>query len=164
MGLDLYPDSELLYIDEKQKTVEEIRDMISKDVDSVTDAFADLIMKKRREQLQQQLGSLAEAAERPSSSTAAAVPAASLTADNEADTKGVDEEFLQGPFHSLSSSSEDGEVFTPQLPHPILDPPKAVQGQLLRYWSKEEHDDHHHGHHAHEEEHDEADDDGQEFR
>jgi hypothetical protein len=36
------------------------------------------------------------------------------------------------------------DLFTPELPHPYRDPPKAVEGQLLRYWSKEEHQQHHH--------------------
>ncbi len=45
-------------------------------------------------------------------------------------------------MQSIQDEYED--LFTPELPHPYRDPPKAVEGQLLRYWSKEEHQHHHH--------------------
>jgi len=37
-----------------------------------------------------------------------------------------------------SNFKEEELVFTPKLPHPYLDPPKEVEGQLLRYWNKDE--------------------------
>ena len=41
--------------------------------------------------------------------------------------------------HLKNSDFEREEIeFTPKLPHPYLDPPKEVEGQLLRYWSKDE--------------------------
>jgi hypothetical protein len=166
---------------ERQNTVAEIREMIGKDLESVTDAFADLILKKRREQL----ASLAEDEKfreeipaRPPSPTTTATTTASVTTGpvlQEADTKAVDEEFLRGPFKGLipgatgtgtgttgDEATDGSDIFTPKLPHPYLDPPKAVQGQLLRYWSKEEHEQH--AHHEHDGVHDGRETSDQEFR
>ena len=37
------------------------------------------------------------------------------------------------------SKAEREEIeFTPKLPHPYLDPPKEVEGQLLRYMNKDQ--------------------------
>ena len=32
----------------------------------------------------------------------------------------------------------DEDIFTPKVPHPFKDPPKEVQGQLLRFWDESE--------------------------
>ena len=33
---------------------------------------------------------------------------------------------------------KEKKIFTPKVPHPFEDPPKEVEGQLLRYWSRDE--------------------------
>ena len=33
---------------------------------------------------------------------------------------------------------KEKKIFTPKVPHPYEDPPKEVEGQLLRYWNKDE--------------------------
>ena len=33
---------------------------------------------------------------------------------------------------------KEKKIFTPNVPHPYEDPPKEVEGQLLRYWNKDE--------------------------
>ena len=42
------------------------------------------------------------------------------------------------PDPKLRLVTEKKKVFTPKVPHPYEDPPKEVEGQLLRYWNKEE--------------------------
>ena len=42
------------------------------------------------------------------------------------------------PDPKLRLVTEKKKVFTPKVPHPYEDPPKEVEGQLLRYWSKDE--------------------------
>jgi hypothetical protein len=111
---------------ESQNTVEEIRDMISKDLEAVTDAFADLIMKKRREKI----ASLEEGEAGDTETTTSKVVSSTASVSTEANKK--------------SKAKEEADLFTPEVPHFYKDPPKAVQGQLLRYWSNEEHEQHHH--------------------
>ncbi len=77
---------------ERHNTVAEIRDMISKDLDSVTDAFADLIMKKKQR-------------EQKAVSTSTAVLS---TGNGEEDPKAVDEEFPREPFDSDTFAVDDG--------------------------------------------------------
>ena len=38
----------------------------------------------------------------------------------------------------LVSKKKDDKIFTPAVPHPYEDPPKEVEGQLLRLWNEEE--------------------------
>ena len=42
------------------------------------------------------------------------------------------------PDPKLRLVTEKKKVFTPKVPHPYEDPPKEVEGQLLRYWNKDE--------------------------
>ena len=42
------------------------------------------------------------------------------------------------PDPKLKLVPEKKKVFTPKVPHPYEDPPKEVEGQLLRYWNKDE--------------------------
>ncbi len=81
---------------ERHNTVAEIRDMISKDLDSVTDAFADLIMKKKQR-------------EQKAVSTSTTVLS---TGNGEEDLKTVDEEFPRQPFDSDTFAVDDGESST----------------------------------------------------